>query len=141
MARSVTHEFQHLAPALVDRRHDAVVILVHQSGRRFFRQLRGEAGEVAHIGEENGGADAQDFAAPHIAGENAQVRLIADIHAHDLAHDAPEREDLLKRGKRRHDRAEHGDILAGESVRRARAKVKPLRMPFGRATGTAMWCV
>lgn len=68
----------------------------------------------------------QDLAAPDVAGENAQMRLVADIHAHDLAHDTPQRENFLKRGKRRHDRAEHGDVLVRKAVRGARGEGKAI---------------
>jgi hypothetical protein len=48
--------------------------------------------------------------------------LVADIHVHDLAHDALERQDLLKCRQRWEDRPEHGHVLIGEAVRGARGE-------------------
>src|SRR5689334_7429574 len=80
----IAHELQHFALTLLDRRHDAIVIFVDERGRRLLRQMRGEPGEVAHIGEQDRGANAQYLTPPHVAGENTQMRLVTDIHAHHL---------------------------------------------------------
>ena len=69
------------------------------------------------------------------------MRLIADIHAHHLAHDAMGREDLLQCAECWHDGAEHRHVLYGEAVWGACRKGEAVRMPFGSAIGTAMWCV
>ncbi|HET7447211.1 MAG TPA: hypothetical protein VFJ49_04740 [Methyloceanibacter sp.] len=42
---------------------------------------------------------------PHVAGENTQMRLVTDIHAHQhLTHDAVKREHFLERRERGKDR-------------------------------------
>ena len=113
--QAVTHEFEHLAAVIEDRRHLRAEIAVQAVDQSLRRQLLGNRREAAHIRQPDRGADRFDIAAANLAGQNPLAGLMTDIGVDQIAGGAPQRANFRDPRQRRDNRFKVGKLLAGEN--------------------------
>ena len=115
---AVAEIFQHLPALVLDGRHEAVEIIVQEFDRAFRAQGRGDARVFAHVGEQDGRADARDLSALDRARQDGPVRLVPHIDAQHLVEPAARGAQLRHEREGGHDETQDRQCPVVEALRR-----------------------